>query len=206
MKVLSLFDGISCGMVALERAGIPVERYVAYEIDKYAVQTSDKNYPMIEHRGDVFDADFTEFQGFDILIGGSPCTYWSISNNNRETTPDGIGGQLFMQYVRALKESGCRWFLYENNKSIHQNIKDFISEQLGVKPIMINSALVSGQNRERCYWTNIPGVTQPEDRGIMVEDVLEYGFPVGTTHDKSYCVTATYCNAGSLKDTLERKS
>lgn len=172
MKVLSLFDGISCGMVALERAGIPVERYVAYEIDKYAIQVSKKNYPMIEHRGDVFDADFNEFKGFDLLIGGSPCTYWSIAKNNRETTPDGIGGQMFMQYVRALKESGCKWFLYENNFSIHKNIKAFISEQLGVEPIMINSALVSAQNRKRCYWTNIPGVEQPKDRGILLQDIL----------------------------------
>lgn len=172
MKVLSLFDGISCGMVALERAEIPVDRYVAYEIDKYAIQVSEKNYPQIEHRGNVFDADFTEYKGFDLLIGGSPCTYWSIAKNGRETTPDGVGGQLFMQYVRALKESGCRWFLYENNYSIHQNIKDFISAQLGVQPIMINSALVSAQNRKRCYWTNIPGVCQPEDKGILLEDVI----------------------------------
>lgn len=172
MKVLSLFDGISCGMVALERARIPVDRYVAYEIDKYAIEVSKKNYPQIEHKGDVFEADFSEYQGFDLLIGGSPCTYWSIAKNNRETTPDGIGGQLFMQYVRALKESGCKYFLYENNYSIHKNIKEFISEQLGVEPIMINSALVSAQTRRRCYWTNIPGVEQPKDRGIILEDVI----------------------------------
>lgn len=173
MKVLSLFDGISCGMVALERAGVKVDRYVAYEIDKYAIQVSEKNYPQIEHKGNVFDANFKEYKGFDLLIGGSPCTYWSIAKNNREITPDGIGGQLFMQYKRALDESGCKYFLYENNFSIHQNIKEFISEQLGVQPIMINSALVSAQNRKRCYWTNIPNVTQPEDKGIILADVLE---------------------------------
>ncbi len=132
MKVLSLFDGISCGMVALERAGIPVERYVAYEIDKYAIKVSQKNYPQIEQMGDVTTADFTQYKGFNLLIGGSPCTYWSIAKSNREITPDGVGGQLFMQYVRALKESGCKYFLYENNYSIHKNIKAFISEQLGV--------------------------------------------------------------------------
>lgn len=86
MKVLSLFDGISCGRVALERAGIPVERYVAYEIDKYAIKTSKKNYPLIEHCGDVTTADYTQYKGFDLLIGGSPCTYWSIAKRNRETT------------------------------------------------------------------------------------------------------------------------
>lgn len=202
MKVLSLFDGISCGMVALERAEIPVDRYVAYEIDKYAIQVSEKNYPQIEHRGNVFDADFTEYKGFDLLIGGSPCTYWSIAKNGRETTPDGVGGQLFMQYVRALKESGCRWFLYENNYSIHQNIKDFISAQLGVQPIMINSALVSAQNRKRCYWTNIPGVCQPEDKGILLEDVI-IGGGYGIHGKKSKCLTASY-NGAVIWNSLER--
>ena len=200
-SILSLFDGISCGRVALERVGIPVERYVAYEIDKYAVQVSEKNYPDIEHHGDVFEGDFTQYKGFDLLIGGSPCTYWSIAKSGRETTPDGIGGKLFMQYVRALKESGCRYFLYENNYSIHKDIKAFISQQLGVEPIMINSALVSAQNRKRCYWTNIPNVTQPEDRGIMLADILEDGLP---WQDKSYCMTARYQGA-IFSNTLERK-
>lgn len=203
MKVLSLFDGISCGMVALERVGIEVERYVAYEIDKYAIQVSEKNYPMIEHRGDVFEADFTEFKGFDLLIGGSPCTYWSIAQHNRETTPDGIGGQMFMQYVRALKESECKYFLYENNKSMHNNIKDFISEQLGCEPIMIDSALLSAQTRKRYYWTNIPGVCQPEDKGIVLEDVLEEDGSKGIHGDKAMCLTARY-NGAVLWNSLER--
>lgn len=125
--------------------------------------------------GDVFDGDYTQYKGFDILIGGSPCTYWSIAKNNREVTPDGIGGRMFMEYVRALKESECKYFLYENNFSIHKNIKAFISEQLGVEPIMINSALVSAQQRKRCYWTNIPGVCQPLDKGIILQDILVGG-------------------------------
>lgn len=125
------------------------------------------------------------------------CTYWSIAKGNRETTPDGVGGQLFMQYVRALKESECKYFLYENNYSIHQNIKKFISEQLGVQPIMINSALVSGQSRKRCYWTNIPNVTQPEDKGIMLADILENtDLPVNTIDGKSHTIVATYGKAG----------
>lgn len=128
MKVLSLFDGISCGRVALERAGISVEKYTAYEIDRFAIQTSMKNYPDIEQCGDVFDGDFTRYKGYDLLLGGSPCTYWSIAKRGRETTPDGEGFRLFMQYVRALKESECRWFIYENNYSIHRNIKDEISK------------------------------------------------------------------------------
>lgn len=200
MKVLSLFDGISCGMVALERAGIQVDHYVAYEIDKYAVQISEKNYPKIKHRGDVLEGNFKRYKGCDLLIGGSPCTYWSIAKREREVTPDGIGGQLFMQYVRALKESGAKYFLYENNYSIHKDIKAFISEQLGVEPIMINSALVSAQQRKRCYWTNIPGVTQPTDRGILLQDILESGIP---WQDKSYCMTSSYDGA-VFWNTLER--
>lgn len=192
MKVLSLYDGISCGMAALERSGIAVEKYDAFEIDKYAIKVSEKNYPQIVHHGDVFDGDFTQFKGYDLLIGGSPCTYWSIAKNNRETTPDGMGGKLFMEFVRALRESKCRYFLYENNNSIHKDIKDFISEQLGVEPIMINSALVSAQQRKRCYWTNIPNVTQPTDRGILLKDILESGI---SWQDKSYCMTASYDGA-----------
>ena len=201
MRVLSLFDGISCGMLALERAGIPVESYDAFEIDKYAVTVSTNNFPEIKHHGNVFNSDFTKFKGYDLLLGGSPCTYWSIAKKDREITSDGMGFQLFMQYVRALRESECRYFLYENNQSIHQNIKDEISKYLGVEPIMINSALVSAQNRKRCYWTNIPNVTQPDDLGIMLADVLESGV---SWQDKSYCMTASYDGA-VLYNTLERK-
>ena len=200
MKVLSLFDGISCGMAALERAGINVERYDAFEIDKYAIKVSEKNYPQIVHHGDAFGGNFADFKGYDLLLGGSPCTYWSIAKAGRETTPDGIGGKLFMEYVRALRESDCKYFLYENNNSIHQNIKDFISEQLCVQPIMINSALVSAQQRKRCYWTNIPGVCQPKDKGILLKDILESGV---AWQDKSYCMSAGY-NGAIFWNTLQR--
>ena len=200
MKVLSLFNGISCGRVALERAGIPVERYASYEIDKYANQVAKNNYQNDEYNGDVFEGDFTQYKDFDLLIGGSPCTYWSIAKNNREVTPDGIGGQLFMQYYRALKESGCKYFLYENNYSIHKDIKAFISEKLGVEPIMINSALVSAQQRKRCYWTNIPNVAQPEDKGILLKDILESG---EAWQGKAFAYT-TRCQGAILDDTLKR--
>lgn len=172
MKVLSLFDGASCGMVALERAGITVDRYVAYEIDKYASQISENNYPQIERHKDVFDGDYTDYKGFNLLIGGSPCTYWSVAKTNRETTSEGLGFELFMQYARALKESEATYFLYENNFGIHKDIQTEISRVLGVEPIMINSALVSAQNRKRLYWTNIPGIKQPEDRGIVLRDIV----------------------------------
>lgn len=201
MNVLSLFDGISCGMVALERSGISVEKYSAYEIDKYAVTVSQKNYPQINHCGNVFEGNFKKHKGCDLLIGGSPCTYWSVAKKDRETTSDGEGFRLFMQYVRALKESRPKYFLYENNDSIHKNIKAEISKELGVEPIMINSALVSAQQRKRCYWTNIPNVTQPEDKGILLKDILLSGLP---WQDKSYCMTASY-NGAVFRNTLERK-
>lgn len=200
MNVLSLFDGISCGMVALERAGISVNRYIAYEIDKYAIQTSSKNYPDIISKGDVFAGNFSDFKGADLLIGGSPCTFWSIAKRNRETDCSGKGFRLFMQYVRALDETGAQYFLYENNYSIHKNIKDEISRRLGVQPVMINSSLVSAQQRKRCYWTNIPNVTQPADKGILLKDIIDNVVP---WQGKSYCLTANYSSA-ALKNTLER--
>ena len=202
MQVLSLFNGISCGRIALERVGIPVERYVSYEIDRYANQIAQKNYPHDEYCGDVCTADFTQYKGFDLLIGGSPCTYWSIAKKGRETTSDGIGFQLFSQYVRALEESNCKWFLYENNYSIHKDIKSEISKALGVEPIMINSALVSAQQRKRCYWTNIPNVEQPQDKGILLKDILESGLPY---QEKSYCMTSSYQFGASIEESVNKK-
>lgn len=123
MKVLSLFDGMSCGMLALQKAGISVESYDAYEIDKYAIQTATHNFPLISEHGDVFQADFTQYKGIDLIVGGSPCTYWSIAQkNNRETEASGIGWELFSQYVRAVKEAAPRFFIYENNKSMSDAI------------------------------------------------------------------------------------
>lgn len=145
MNVLSLFDGISCGRLALERANLPAERYDAFEIDKYAIAVSKNNFPDIVQHGNVLDGDFRKFKGYDLLLGGSPCTYWSVAKKNRETSADGEGFRLFREYLRALEESECRYFLYENNDSIHRNIKEEISRGLGVSPIMINSALVSAQ-------------------------------------------------------------
>lgn len=183
MKILSLFDGMACGMLAMLEAGITVDRYVAYEIDKYAVQTSSHNFPTIEHRGDVFQADFTEFVGFDWLVGGSPCTYWSIAQkNNRETEASGMGWELFSQYVRALHEAKPAFFIYENNKSMSKAIRESITQTFGFDAICINSALVSAQNRQRLYWVgkrNADGtyskveIEQPEDRGILLRDVLD---------------------------------
>lgn len=172
MKVLSLFDGISCGMLALQRANIKVDVYDAYEIDKYAIKISEYNFPSIIHKGNVYDAKYYEGE-YDLLIGGSPCTYWSIARGDaRETTCTGIGFDLFMQYYRALKEVKPIYFLYENNYLISKDIQNEITKYLGVNPIMIDSAKVSGQSRKRLYWTNIPGVSQPKDKNIIFKNVL----------------------------------
>ena len=208
MRVLSLFDGMACGMLAMQKVGIEVSRYVAYEIDKYAVQTSSHNFPMIEHRGDVFAADFSEFDGFDFLIGGSPCTYWSIAqSNNRETTASGMGWELFSQYVRALHEAKPKFFIYENNKSMSDAIRASIDEAFGFEAIHINSALVSAQNRQRLYWVGKRSedgtyskvdIEQPDDRGILLKDILESG---SAWQEKSFAYT-TRCQGATPHDTL----
>ena len=205
MKVLSLFDGMACGVLAMQAAGIEIEKYIAYEVDKYAIQTAQHNFPFIEERGDVFKADFTEYAGFDYLIGGSPCTYWSIAQTkNRETVASGMGWELFSQYVRALHEAKPRFFLYENNKSMSAAIRASITETFGFEPILINSALVSAQNRQRLYWCGIrqadgtykrADIQQPTDRGILLKDIIETN---GTTWlEKSYTIDATYSKGGS---------
>ena len=183
VKILSLYDGMACGMIAMQLAGVEVESYDAYEIDKYAIKTAQHNFPMIKEHGDVFDADFTQYEGVDFLIGGSPCTYWSIAQTkNRETVASGMGWELFSQYVRALKEAKPKYFIYENNKSMSKQIRASIDDAFGFEAICINSALVSAQNRQRLYWVgkrNEDGtyskvnVEQPADRGILLKDILD---------------------------------
>lgn len=204
MKVISTFDGISCGRVAFERANIPVEKYVAYEIEESAIKISKANYPQIEHCGDVFKADFTKHKGFDILIGGSPCTFWSVAQkaDRRETTSEGFGWELFKQYLRAKEESGCKYFLYENNYSMSDAIKNEITKHLDVEPIMINSALMSAQNRKRYYWTNIPNVTVPKDKGILLADIIESGT---VDREKSLCIARRYAGFNGTQSYLCRR-
>jgi DNA (cytosine-5)-methyltransferase 3A len=168
MKILSLFDGISCGRVALERAGMPVEVYYASEIDKYATQISQKNYPDIIRLGDVCKITKEMVGEVDMIIGGSPCQ--SFSNAGNRTGFEGKSG-LFYEFVRLVKEIQPKYFLLENVK-MKQEWQDIISEELGVKPIEINSSLVSGQSRKRLYWTNIPNVKLPEDKGIYLKDII----------------------------------
>lgn len=208
MNVLSLFDGISCGMVALERVGIKVDNYDAYEIEKNAIKISEKNYPNINHLGDVFQGDFScspvTHEKYDILIGGSPCTYWSIAQkaDSRETVSEGFGWELFSQYLRALNEAKPKYFIYENNKSMSPVIKAEITKHLGVEPIYINSSLVSAQSRKRLYWTNIPNVGLPEDRGILLSDILESG---RVDRDKSLCIARRYAGCSGSQSYLCRR-
>ena len=183
MKVLSLFDGMACGALALQAANIEIESYDAFEIDNYAIKTASHNFPFIKHHGDVFNADFTQFKGVDLVCGGSPCTYWSIAQkNNRETEASGMGWELFQQFVRAIKEAQPKFFVYENNKSMSKAIRQSIDDAFGFESVLINSALVSAQNRQRLYWVgkrNEDGtyskvnVEQPVDRGILLCDVLD---------------------------------
>lgn len=212
MKVLSLFDGMACGMLAMLSAGEEVEEYVSFEIDPYATKTSKHNFPIMQQNGDVFKADFTQYKGFDYLVGGSPCTYWSIAQTkHRETVASGLGWELFSQYVRALREAEPKAFIYENNKSMSSAIRQSITETFGFEPICINSALVSAQNRQRLYWCGIrqtdgtyrrAKIDQPEDRGILLKDILEVN---GIAYlDKAEVLTASYGGGGDME--LTRKT
>jgi len=169
IKVLSLFDGISCGMVALERAGIKVDEYYASEIDKYAIKVSEKNYPNIKRIGDATKVKGTDLPKIDLLIGGSPCQGFSLAGKQLNFNDE--RSKLFFEYVRLLKETKPKYFLLENVK-MKKEYQDVISKYLGVDPIEINSALVSAQNRKRLYWTNIPNITQPADQGILLKAIV----------------------------------
>ena len=179
INVLSLFDGLSCGNVALERAGIKINNYYASEVDKYAIKISNKNYPGIIQLGDVLGVKGKDLPKIDLLIGGSPCQDLSFAGKGKGL--EGDRSSLFYQYVRLLKECKPKYFLLENVR-MKQEYQDIISDLLGVQPIKINSSLVSAQNRVRLYWTNIPNVTQPEDKGIVLKDILEDYDTIGEEH------------------------
>ena len=212
MNILSLFDGMSCGQLALKKADIPITKYYASEIDKYAIQIAKKNFPQMEHVGDVTELSATDLPNIDLLMGGSPCQGFSFAG--KQLNFDDPRSALFFEFVRLLNETKPRYFLLENVR-MKQEFQDVISDALGVKPIMINSSLLSAQNRVRLYWTNIPNVTQPEDRGIVLKDILEGydGVAVKDTDrnrrhykeidQKSLCMSATmYKGAGNNGMTL----
>lgn len=176
MNVLSLFDGISVAQQALKELGVKDITYFASEIDKYAISLTLKNHPDTIQVGCVTNIgekkETTIRYDIDLLIGGSPCQDLSIAKKNRNGLAGARSG-LFYEYVRILKEIKPKYFVLENVNSMPKEAKQQITEILGVEPIMINAALVSAQNRKRLFWTNIPGVTQPEDRMIFLKDILE---------------------------------
>lgn len=171
-NVLSLFDGMSCGQIALKRAGIRVDNYFASEIKQSAIKCTMDNFPDTKQLGDVRLVSGLSLPKIDLLIGGSPCKGISRINKNQE----GLSHNesiLFWEYVRLLNETKPKYFLLENTHGNKEAICK-ISEVLGVKPISINSKLVSAQNRPRYYWTNIPSVSQPDDKNIIINDILDY--------------------------------
>lgn len=198
-KVLAPFNGISCGRVALEKANIQVDRYVSYEIEEDANKVAKANYPNDEYNGDVFEADFKQYKNFDLLMGGSPCTYWSIAKagDNRETTSSGFGWELFMQYVRSFHESEAKWFIYENNASISKEIQAEITKQLKVQPLEINSADFSAQERKRLYWTNIPVELLTEKSNVVFDDI-EYEHDYRTIDFNKYKDTMRVNQDGNI--------
>tara|TARA_B100000575_G_scaffold282556_1_gene274411 strand:- start:9822 stop:10841 length:1020 start_codon:yes stop_codon:yes gene_type:complete len=170
INVLSLFDGMSCGQIALDQLGIPVNKYYAAEIDKYAIQIARKNYPDMVHVGDVKWVTSKLLPKIDLLIGGSPCQGFSFGGKGLNF--DDPRSKLFFEFDRLLKELKPKYFLLENVK-MKKESEQVITDYLGVEPVEINSRLVSAQNRKRLYWTNIPFDGLPEDKGIMLKDILE---------------------------------
>lgn len=190
LTILSLFDGMSCGRIALECAGIPVKAYYASEIDKHAIKVSNANWNDVTQIGDVTKIAYnngvlrTERGNFnvgkiDLVLGGSPCQGFSIAG--KQLAFDDPRSMLYFIFEKILKEINPEYFLLENvrMKKEHQAL---ITQRLGVAPIGINSKLVSAQNRNRLYWANINGIIQPKDMGIMLKDILD------TTVDDKYFI------------------
>ena len=201
MKVLSLFDGMSCGQIALQRLGIEVEKYVASEIDKYAISVAKKNFPNMIHVGDVRDVKVTEH--FDLIMFGSPCQGFSFAGNNLNF--DDPRSKLFFEAVRILEEAKA---INPNVKFLMENVRmkkdseQVITDLLGVEPIAINSRIFSAQSRYRLYWTNLEVGEIPQDKGIVLKDILEDDYI--TDRDKAHCIDANYFKGGNLKSYFEK--
>ncbi len=193
MNVLSLFDGMSCGQIALERCGINVDNYFASEIDKYAITVTTKNYPNTLHIGNIIDVNVSKLPKIDLLIGGSSCQNFSFAGNRKGMSTEQnieildldqylelkeqnveFSGEsyLFWEYIRILKELNPRYFLLEN-VIMSKKWEAVITNAVGVNPIKINSNLLVPQSRNRLYWTNIPNVTQPIKNDYKLADILE---------------------------------
>lgn len=187
INILSLFDGISGAKVALNRLGINTKFcYFASEIDKYAIKISRKNHPDIFQLGNINDIRVIDLPQIDLLIGGSPCQGFSFAG--KQLNFKDKRSKLFFEYVRLLKECTPKYFLLENVR-MKKEYQDVISDLLGVKPIIINSALVSAQNRVRLYWTNIKVVDQPQDKGELLKDIIVDGV---VDREKAHCIDANY--------------
>lgn len=169
MNVLSLFDGMSCGQIALERTGIKVDNYYSSEIDKYPIKVTQHNYPNTIQLGDVTQIQGKNLPQIDLLMGGSPCQGFSFSGKQLNFVDP--RSRLFFEFVRLVHEINPKYFLLEN-VVMKKQYEDIITQYLGVEPVRINSSLVSAQNRVRLYWANFP-IEQPEDRGITLDDILE---------------------------------
>jgi DNA-cytosine methyltransferase len=204
MNVLSLFDGMSCGRIALDQLGIKVDNYYACEIDKYAMQVSQANYPEIIQLGDVCDVKSEDLPKIDLILAGSPCQGFSFAG--KQLAFDDPRSALFFEFIRLLKECKPKYFLLENVRMKKEYLQ-VISEQVsgcypeipfGIEPTMICSSLVSAQSRKRYYWTNIPNITQPKQKGIVLRDILETRVNQDRLSDmtnqdnKAYCLTTTY--------------
>lgn len=198
MRVLSLFDGMSCGQLALQKAGIKVDQYYASEVDKYAIKVTQSNFPNTVQLGDVRNLTKEQVGDIDLLIGGSPCQGFSFAGKNLNF--EDPRSKLFFEYVRLLKELKPKYFILENVR-MKKESQDIISKLLGVEPIAINSSLVSAQNRFRLYWTNIPNVQQPQDKEIFLADILEHGV---TDREKAHCIDANYFKGGNLKSYFKK--
>lgn len=198
MNVLSLFDGMSCGQIALRKSGLSVDNYFASEVDKYAIKVSSDNFPNIKHLGDVTKIDFKSLPKIDLLIGGSPCQGFSIAG--KQLNFNDSRSALFFEFVRALKETNPKYFMLEN-VVMKKEFQDAISEQLGVKPLRIESSLFSAQKRSRLYWTNIK-IEPYQDKGIVLSDIIEHGL---VDKDKSYCIDANYFKGTNLEQYLTKK-
>lgn len=203
MNILSLFDGMSCGRIAAERAGLKVDKYYASEVDKYAVTVTQANWPNTIQLGDVtkWQEWGIDWQSIDLLIGGSPCQGFSFAG--KQLAFDDPRSALFFVYVDILnhirKHNPSVKFMLENVKMKKEHM-DVISEQLGVEPVFINSALVSAQNRQRYYWANWE-LGKPDDKGILLADIIESGV---VDRDKSFCIDANYFKGGNLKSYFEK--
>jgi len=179
MNVLSLFDGMSCGQIALNQLGFKIDNYFASEIDKDAIKIAKKNFPNMQHIGDVTKVKGSELPKIDLFMGGSPCQGFSFAG--KQLNFNDPRSALFFEFVRLLKETNPKYFLLENVR-MKTEYQDVITEHLNwIEPIAINSSLVSAQNRNRLYWTNIPDVGQPKDKAIWLKDIFELN-----TNEKIY--------------------